>query len=201
MTPYPAQFLVHVGRAEGNTLVNLHVLPDHARLAYHHPRAVVYVEMRAYPGAGMDVYPGEAVGVFGDHSRQDRDAEAVYFMGDAVYHHGVKTGIAQHDFRQATRRRIALPVHFGIFHQRGVNGRQGGEKLLGQMPAITSLAVAQRADNGLEFPVERFPTRLQIGQRKLRSLRMGKRSSVRLSTKRYTTVCEGTRWEKRLWTR
>ena len=142
-----AQLFVHVGRSEGNALIEAYVLADYRRFADHDAGAVVDVEMGADLRAGVDVDSGLAVRVLGHHPRQYRDLQAVGDVGDAVNHDGVESRVAQDNFFDAVRGGIAGAVHFRIPHQSGVNQRYLAEKLLSQFFAVDLLARAKRTND------------------------------------------------------
>jgi hypothetical protein len=112
--------------AQGDVLVQPHALADDGRLADDDAGAVVDEEAGADGGARVDVDAGAAVRHFGHDARQQRQAQLVQLVRQAVVDHGVHAGIAQQHLVDAARRRVALPGghHVGVEH--AADGRQGG---------------------------------------------------------------------------
>ena len=75
-------------RAQGDALIELHVIADHGGLADDGAGRVIEEERPADLGAGMDVGAGLGVGPFGHDPRHHRHAELMERVGDAVDAHG-----------------------------------------------------------------------------------------------------------------
>ena len=109
-----------------------------ARLADHHAGAVVDEEARADRRAGVDVDAGLGVGQFGHHPRNERHAQAVQLVGDAIDRDRLQAGIAEDDFVVALGRRVAAKGGLHVLFEHLADLRQPPQQfdrlLLGRAP-------------------------------------------------------------------
>ena len=98
------QLALSVGReaegAEGHALVELHVLADVARLADDDAGAVIDEEIAADRGAGVNVDAGAAMSPLAHHAGNERDADLVQQVSEAIDGDRFETGVAKNDFRR-----------------------------------------------------------------------------------------------------
>ena len=94
--------------SQRHALIKLDVVFDGAGLADNDSRAVIYKEVFAYLGAGVDVDAGETVGVFGHHTGDELGAQHVMPVGYAVDAYGLERGVGEHDLGLAPRRGVTL---------------------------------------------------------------------------------------------
>ena len=115
--------------AQGDTLVELHMIADHGGLTNDDARAMVDEEVFTYRSAGMDVDAGYAVGMLCHHSGQHRNAQGVEHMGQAVNHNGKQAGIGEDDLISTGGRRVSVIgcLHVGLDH--APNLRDGPKEL------------------------------------------------------------------------
>ena len=118
--------------AEGDALVQFHVVTDDACLADDHARAVVYGEVAAYLGAGMDVNARFAVCHFGDDAGNEGYAQPQQFVGDAVVADGPYGGIAADDLAERMGGRVAVVGRFDIGGQGAAHGGQAAYEACGK---------------------------------------------------------------------
>jgi hypothetical protein len=89
------------GAAQGNALVNEHVVADLGRLADHHAHAVVNEETPPDASARVDFDSCEPAAELGDETRNQRYAPAPELVRQPVQQDGMETGITQQDFENA----------------------------------------------------------------------------------------------------
>src|SRR5206468_3106024 len=121
-------------RAQGDALVELDVVPEHARLADHDARAVVDEERLADLGAGVYVDAGVRVRVLRHDARQHGHALAVELVRDAVGGDGLDRRVAEDDLFDAVSGGIAL---------------EGGDYVLGEERADCGHLAQERERHGL----------------------------------------------------
>src|SRR5205085_3139379 len=109
------------------------------RAADDDARAVVYEEGGADARAGMYVYARAAVRVLGHDARDERDAERVQFVREAVDRYRVEAGVAEDDLVVAGGRRVALVGGSNVGRQGLAHARQSREELLGALGRLTLL--------------------------------------------------------------
>ena len=104
--------------------------------------------------AGVDVDAGLRVGELGHHPRDERHAEAVQFVGDAVDGDRLQAGVAEDDLVVALRGRVAAEGRVHVLFERLAHVRQPAQQfdrlLLGQrlevdVRGFLAQFVAQRA--------------------------------------------------------
>jgi hypothetical protein len=83
------------------------VVADGGGLADDDADAVVDEEVRADPGARVQIHAGALMAVFRQHARQQRHGERVEDMGDALERDGQHAGVGEDDLLDAARGRIA----------------------------------------------------------------------------------------------
>src|SRR5258706_7639356 len=93
--------------AQRHALVNQHVVADLGSLADHHAHAVVDEEAPPDAGPRVDVDTSHGAGKLRDHARQRKPARAIQAVRQTVHQNGMKTGVAQDDFKYTARSRIA----------------------------------------------------------------------------------------------
>jgi hypothetical protein len=114
--------------AQGDALVELHVVADDGRLADDDAGAVVDDHGVAQRRAGVDVDAGPLVRPFGQHARQERHAQFVEAVGDAVDGDGEEAGVGQDHLVDALGRGVAALDGRGVDHQLAVDLGQGLEE-------------------------------------------------------------------------
>ena len=115
--------------AQRHTLVELDVLADVARLADHHPRAVVDEEPRTDPRPRMDVDARLRVGVLGHHPRDVRDPEGQELVGDPVDGDRLQARVAEDDLVVAPGGRVATVGGVDVPVEHVADGRQALQEL------------------------------------------------------------------------
>ena len=95
---------------ERHALIEGHAVADLCRLADHDSRAVVDEELRADPGRGMDLYPGDRPAHVGDRAGQQRNARAWQTVCQPVGEQRLHPSPAREDLERgdAVGRRIAV---------------------------------------------------------------------------------------------
>jgi hypothetical protein len=118
-----AQFLSTGGgaRAKGDAVVDFNAVADDTRLADDNARAVIHEKGDADFGAGMDIDAGAAVCPFSHHAGNERDAQLVEDMGDAVDGKGFKAWISEDDLLDTGGRGISIESGFGVFLEDGAD--------------------------------------------------------------------------------
>ena len=85
--------------------------------------AVVDEEMRADARAGMEIAAGAFVGIFGEHARQQRNAEPVKLVRETLHGDREHAGVGEDDLLEAAGGGIAavggVDVGLDNFAQRG----------------------------------------------------------------------------------
>jgi hypothetical protein len=94
------------GTAECYALVEQNVVPELSRFADHNPHPVIDKEASPDFGARMNLNSSKEPRDLGYDARQYEPMPAVKPAGDAVRHHRVQPGIAEHNFKPALCRRI-----------------------------------------------------------------------------------------------
>ena len=82
---------------QADTLKDSDVIADHARLADHRTRPVVYREMMTDLRARMDIDSGLRMCHLRNHTRNIRNPELIQLMGDPVITDRPETGITKYD--------------------------------------------------------------------------------------------------------
>ena len=158
-----AEILGDERSSEGYSLVDFYVVSDDGGLSDDDAGAVVDVEMCSDTGSGVDVDPRAAVGILGDDPGQDRNAQTVHDVGDAVDHHGIKARITQDDLFDASGGGVGLFEYRGILQQLVVQRGNLSEKLFGQILTTAIHSLAQRTDNFQKIDLQTFPPYLYFG--------------------------------------
>ena len=104
-------------RAQGDALVQLHMIANLARFADHDARAMVDEEVVADRRAGMDVDSRFLVCPLGHHAWNERHAQPMQFVRQAVDRYGPESRIAENHFVQALARRVAVIRRLDIRRQ------------------------------------------------------------------------------------
>lgn len=104
----PAFILGETERAEGDTLINLDVIPHDAGLANDDSGSMIDKQVAAERCLRMDVDPVKAVRPLGNHPGQKVGAGIPNFMGQPVDHEGMEARIADHDLVGALASRISV---------------------------------------------------------------------------------------------
>ena len=91
-----------------HTLINLDILSNHRGLTDHNTGTVVDKKIFSDRCSRMDVDPGQAVCMFGHHTRDQRHTEQIEFMCNTVDRDRIHTRIRKDDFIGVKRSRIAL---------------------------------------------------------------------------------------------
>ena len=101
-------------RAQGNALVDLHVIANSGGLTDDDAGTMVNEEILAHSGAGVDVDTGNGVGMLGHDSGQHGNPHGVQNVGQTVDSDGIQTGIAVDDLIHAESRGVALEEGFHV---------------------------------------------------------------------------------------
>jgi len=138
---------------------------DHRRLADDDAGAVVDEEPFIDLSAGMDVDTGQRVSDLGDDPRQQRRAEPVEFMRQAMAHDRGDAGKAEDDLVNALRRRIVRVSRADVYVEGGAYLRQrtGNKRVIS--PADRPLALAGSRAFLLLERQRQFDLLLERGQR------------------------------------
>lgn len=104
----PAIILGETECAEGDTLINLDVIPHDAGLADDDSGSVVDEQVAAESCLGMDVDTVEAVRPLGNHSGQEVGAGVPNLVGESVDHEGMEARVANYDFIGALAGRVSV---------------------------------------------------------------------------------------------
>ena len=126
------------GKRQGpqrHPLVDADVLADAGGLADDHARPVVDRKALVDLGPGVDVDPGEAVGMFGHDPRQERHPQFEKPVGNPVDGDGIDARVAEDDFLVAARGRVAVISGAHIAGQDRADGREVLEELQGELVA------------------------------------------------------------------
>ena len=95
-------------RAERHALIDADTIADARRLADDDAGAVIDEEPLADRRAGVDVDAGEGVGVLRDDARDERDAEHVQLVGDALVRDREHAGVREDRLVAGLQRGVAL---------------------------------------------------------------------------------------------
>src|SRR5437763_9604198 len=95
-------------RAERDGVIQLYARTDFAGLTDDDAGAVIDKEMRADPGAGMNIDAGAAVGPLGHDPRDERQILEVKNVGHALDGDRFERRISQNNFFVTFRRRVAF---------------------------------------------------------------------------------------------
>ena len=101
-------------RAEGYALIEAAPLPDDGGFADDHACPVIDEEFFINGRARMDIDAGGGMGHLGNDARDDRHAEVVQLVRDAVVRHGEQRGVTENGFPGAGRGGIALIGRLGV---------------------------------------------------------------------------------------
>jgi len=129
--------------AEGDALVDGHVVADLRRLADNHRHAVIDEEAPADLRAGMDLDAGQETRELRDKPSEPAPARSPARMCDPVQHNGVKARITRHHFPSAAGGWIALADGSDVFAESVEHG--GGS--VGDRGAIPERAVQHEFGN------------------------------------------------------
>ena len=144
------QRLVDRQRAQRDALVELHVVADDGGLADDDTGAVVDDHGVPERRAGVDVDARPFVGPLGQHARQDRHAEFVEAVGDAVDGDGLEAGVRQDHLVNAFGRGVAALDGSGVDHQLAVYLRKRTEEGGRDLGRVVDVAF-ERPQQGTEF--------------------------------------------------
>ena len=109
--------------AEGDALVEPDVLTDDASLADHDARAVIDEEARSNARAGVDIDAGRLVSQLGDHSRNERHAQCVQLVRDAMVADGRHAYVREHRLVDAGRGRVTIERRARVAAEQYPDGR------------------------------------------------------------------------------
>ena len=151
-------------RPQRHPLVDADVFADAGGLADDHSRPVVDGKALVDLGPGVDVDPGEAVGMLGHDPRQERHPQFEEAVGNPVDRDGIDARVAEDDFIVAARGRVAVVSGAHIGGQDLADGREVLEELQGELVAavlavgagllVAEAIVADAAADLLGQPVE-----------------------------------------------
>ena len=119
--------------AEGDALVHFHMGADARGFANDDAGAVVDEKVRADLRAGMNVGAGALVGVFRKHARQERYAELVHHMGQALERDDQDARIGEDDFLDAARGGVAMVGGGDVGLDDLAHFRQAAKRLHGEL--------------------------------------------------------------------
>src|SRR6185312_13414294 len=107
---YQSTVLVHwkALRSEGYRLIKPHVLANNCGFSNDHACAVIDEKAPTDLRAWMNFNTGRRMGDFGDHASDQRSAQVIQFVGEAVMGNGGNTGIADQYLIYASRGRVAF---------------------------------------------------------------------------------------------
>ena len=113
---------VLAGAAQGDALVEEHVVADDGGFADDDARAVVDDQAASDRRAGVDLHAGPDPGPLGDQPGKEAEPPAVEPMGEAVVEEGVDAGIEEEDLQSAPCGGVPAlvgPKSFQQFHDKG----------------------------------------------------------------------------------
>jgi len=99
---------VEARAAQGDTLIERHVITDFGRLADDHAGGVVYEHALAEHGSRMDVDPCEQARQLRARPRQELEVVLPQPVADAVAPDGVDARVADRDLERRARSRVAV---------------------------------------------------------------------------------------------
>src|SRR4029077_17668393 len=102
------------GTAQGDALVDQHVVADLAGLADDDSGAVIDEETMTDAGARVDLDAREEAAHLRDHARNQRQIPAVELVGETMEQERLKAGIAEDDFKDALSRRVLAENGFDL---------------------------------------------------------------------------------------
>ena len=114
--------------AQGDALVELDSVADLGRLADDDAGAVIDEESPADRGAGVDVDAGLAVRVFGHHPGDQRHAQAIELVGQAIDGDGRQPGVAKDDLVEALGGRVAVEGGLHVLRRACAAAREALQK-------------------------------------------------------------------------
>ena len=114
--------------AQGNALVDLHMVTDGGGFADDNAGAVVNEEVLSDGCAGVDVDTGDGMGMLRHDSGQHGNAHGVQNMGQTVDGDGVKTGIAVDDLIHTESSGVTFKESFHVGLGNGPDGRDFPEE-------------------------------------------------------------------------
>ena len=123
-------------RTEGHALVDLDIFSDFRRLTDYNAGTVVDEEIFANRGARVDIYTGEAVGILGHHTWNQRHTEKEEFVSQAVHKDRVETRVGKDDLIRIVGCRVAVVACLDVGHQHLPDGRNPGQKLIYQRSGL-----------------------------------------------------------------
>ena len=122
--------LVPAGAAQGDTVVERHVIADFRGFADHHAHAVIDKEASTDLGTRVDLDTRHPAGESGNKSRQLLEVPFPQGVGEAVEQHGVQARVVQQHLQGVTCRRVPVEYRrdvlaYSIKHRYLVSGVTG----------------------------------------------------------------------------
>ena len=123
-------------RTEGHALIDLDIFSDFRRLTDYNAGTVVDEEIFANRGTRVDIYTGEAVGILGHHTWNQRHTEKEEFVSQAVHKDRVETRVGKDDLIRIVGCRVAVVACLDVGHQHLPDGRNPGQELIYQRSGL-----------------------------------------------------------------
>jgi hypothetical protein len=98
--------------SQGDALIEQYIVANLGSLADHNPHPVIDKEAPPDGRAGVDFDTGQEARYLRNKSGEQRNAGSIQLVGQPVKQHGMKTGIAKNNLKDALRRRV--PAEYGI---------------------------------------------------------------------------------------
>src|ERR1039457_1586666 len=131
---------------------------DGGRFSDDDAGAVVDEEMRADARAGMDVHARALMGEFRDHPRQERDAEVVEHVGEALERDAEDAWISQDDLLIVARGWVSLVSRLHVRPNGLPQIGEPSERFPGQGAGVRGgVGIAREPQAFLDFDLEPLP--------------------------------------------
>ena len=121
--------LGEVASTQRNPVIELHVITDHTGFSDDDTGAMIDEEMRPDRRAGVDIDPGETVGILRHDPRNQRDIELVEAMSATLDRDRLDAGVGKDDLIEIFCRWISLVGGLDVSLQQSTEFRQSTEKL------------------------------------------------------------------------
>ena len=131
-------------RAEGDAVIELHVVSDHAGFADHGAGAVIDEKVRTNFRAGVNVHPGAAVRPFGHDAGDKRDFAEVQFVREALHGDGLDERVGDDDFVLAQRGGITVERGLGVGLQERADAREILQKIERELVGVRAVLGARQ---------------------------------------------------------
>jgi hypothetical protein len=130
--------------AEGDGLIDAHIVADDRGLADHDAGAVIDEETRSDAGARMDVDSRPGMGDLRDQACHQLRVQPVQDVGEPVMDDRGHAGIADQDLREIPGGGIADEGGAKVIDEKAAHGRQFGRKLARELDGVPAMKSGQQ---------------------------------------------------------